>query len=117
MTSTLPGEPRTFATRASLADLAVDARDRTRSLLLSTQHPDGYWEEPLVCDTTTDSDLIIYLRVMGRSRPAIVAGLTRRILAEQLPDGGWNIYPDGASEINATVKAYVALKLAGADID
>ena len=31
----------------------------------------------------------------------------------QLPDGGWNIYPEGPSEVNATVKAYFALKLAG----
>ena len=29
------------------------------------------------------------------------------------PDGGWNIYEGGPSEVNATVKAYFALKLAG----
>jgi len=28
-------------------------------------------------------------------------------------DGGWPIYPGGASELNATSKAYFALKLAG----
>jgi squalene-hopene/tetraprenyl-beta-curcumene cyclase len=31
----------------------------------------------------------------------------------QLPDGGWNIYFGGPSEVNATIKAYLALKLAG----
>jgi squalene-hopene/tetraprenyl-beta-curcumene cyclase len=31
----------------------------------------------------------------------------------QLPDGGWNIYYGGPSEVNATIKAYLALKLAG----
>jgi squalene-hopene/tetraprenyl-beta-curcumene cyclase len=35
------------------------------------------------------------------------------ILARQLPDGGFNIYPAGPSEVNASVKAYFALKLAG----
>ena len=35
------------------------------------------------------------------------------ILKRQLPDGGWNIYYGGPSEINACVKAYFALKLAG----
>jgi squalene-hopene/tetraprenyl-beta-curcumene cyclase len=35
------------------------------------------------------------------------------ILSRQLPDGGWNIYPEGPSEINASVKAYLSLKLAG----
>ncbi len=37
----------------------------------------------------------------------------RHILKRQLPDGGWNIYFGGPSEINASVKAYFALKLAG----
>lgn len=35
------------------------------------------------------------------------------ILSRQLPDGGWNIYPGGPSEVNASVKAYLSLKLAG----
>ena len=37
----------------------------------------------------------------------------RHIRKRQLPDGGWNIYHGGPSEINASVKAYFALKLAG----
>src|SRR5205807_10074099 len=39
----------------------------------------------------------------------------RSILARQLPDGGFNIYRDGPSEVSASVKAYTALKLAGLD--
>ena len=35
-----------------------------------------------------------------------------RILSQQLPDGGFNIYVKGPSEISASVKAYFALKLA-----
>jgi squalene-hopene/tetraprenyl-beta-curcumene cyclase len=31
----------------------------------------------------------------------------------QLPDGGWNIYHGGPAEVNATIKGYLALKLAG----
>ena len=34
-----------------------------------------------------------------------------------MPDGGFNIYAEGPSEISATVKAYTALKLAGLDYD
>jgi squalene-hopene/tetraprenyl-beta-curcumene cyclase len=33
---------------------------------------------------------------------------TEHILRRQLPDGGWNIYYGGPSEINASVKAYFA---------
>ena len=32
---------------------------------------------------------------------------------QQLPDGGWAIYPGGPAEISASVKAYFALKLVG----
>ena len=39
------------------------------------------------------------------------------ILARQLPDGGFNIYPKGPSDVSATVKAYFALKLAGLAYD
>ena len=36
-----------------------------------------------------------------------------RSCARQLPDGGFNIYVEGPSELNATIKAYFALKVAG----
>ena len=38
-------------------------------------------------------------------------------MKRQLPDGGWNIYYGGPSEVNASVKAYFALKLAGHSAD
>ena len=37
----------------------------------------------------------------------------KHLLDRQMPDGGWNIYYKGPSELNATLKAYFALKLAG----
>ena len=40
----------------------------------------------------------------------------RRPAGEQLPDGGWNIYTGGPAEVNATIKAYLALKLAGVPV-
>ena len=39
------------------------------------------------------------------------------ILERQLPDGGFNIYAGGPSEVSASVKAYFALKLAGVSVD
>src|SRR5262249_6153868 len=46
------------------------------------------------------------------TRPLIDKAV-RSILARQLPDGGFNIYHDGPSEVSASIKAYTALKLAG----
>ena len=37
----------------------------------------------------------------------------RAILDRQRRDGGFDIYPDGPADVNATIKAYVALRLSG----
>jgi squalene-hopene/tetraprenyl-beta-curcumene cyclase len=81
--------------------------------LLSLQAPDGYWVGELEADTTLESDYIFFLYVLGKLDNRRCAKLANYIRRRQLPDGGWNIYAGGPSELNATVKAYVALKLAG----
>src|SRR6185436_1791365 len=45
----------------------------------------------------------------------LIRKAVRSILARQLPDGGFSIYEKGPSEVSASIKAYVALKLAGVD--
>lgn len=85
--------------------------------LLSLQAPEGYWVGELEADTTLESDYIFYLHVLDRSDHHRVAKLANYIRRKQLPDGGWNIYEDGPAELNATAKAYFALKLAGDPAD
>src|SRR5204863_93714 len=60
-----------------------------------------------------ESDYIFYLHVLGRFDPARIAKLAAYVRCGQLGDGGWNIFAGGPSELNATVKAYFALKLSG----
>jgi squalene-hopene/tetraprenyl-beta-curcumene cyclase len=81
--------------------------------LLSLQNPEGYWVGELEADTTLESDYIFFLYVLGRLDNRRCAKLANYVRRRQLSDGGWNIYAGGPSELNATVKAYVALKLAG----
>lgn len=81
--------------------------------LLSLQAPEGFWVGELEADTTLESDYIFFLKVLGKLDGRRCAKLANYIRRRQLPDGGWNIYAGGPSELNATVKAYVALKLAG----
>jgi squalene-hopene/tetraprenyl-beta-curcumene cyclase len=83
--------------------------------LLSQQAVDGYWCGELEADTTLSSDYILYLHVLGDT--ARVPKLAEHIRRHQLSDGGWNIYEGGPAELNATVKAYLALKLAGDSAD
>ena len=93
--------------------------------LLSLQHSDGYWCALLTADTTLESDYILlrlwmHAPVDGVWDPPNRGQIDRaamRILSKQLPDGGFNIYVKGPSEISACVKAYFALKLAGVPVD
>jgi squalene-hopene/tetraprenyl-beta-curcumene cyclase len=81
--------------------------------LLSLQVEEGYWLGELEADSTLESDYIYYLYVLGKADPQRVAKLANYVRRKQLADGGWSIYPGGPSELNATCKAYFALKLAG----
>jgi squalene-hopene/tetraprenyl-beta-curcumene cyclase len=83
--------------------------------LLSLQTQEGYWLGELEADTTLESDYIYYLFVLGKADPVRVEKLANYVRQRQLEDGGWSIYPGGPSDLNATCKAYFALKLAGDD--
>jgi squalene-hopene/tetraprenyl-beta-curcumene cyclase len=102
-----PGGDREFAARLGRAVSLA------REHLLSLQHKQGYWLGELEADTTLESDYIFYLHLLGRAEPDRVRKLANYIRPRQLPDGGWNIYIGGPAELNATVKAWVALRLAG----
>ncbi len=64
-------------------------------------------------DSTLCSDYVLYMHWRGKVDPVLQEKCVRHIRKRQLADGGWNIYHGGPSEINACVKAYFALKLAG----
>ncbi len=91
----------------------ADAVAAAQGYLLGLQGPDGHWEGELTVDTTLCSDVVLYLHWTGRRDAELERKCADHVRRRQLPDGGWNIYVDGPSEINASVKAYFALKLSG----
>jgi len=95
------------------AERLEKAIERGANHLLSLQAEQGYWQGELEADSTLESDYIYYLHVLGKADPERIAKLANYVRQRQLPDGGWSIYPGGPSELNATCKAYFALKLAG----
>lgn len=111
----------TLNARATLASAAAQAARRVSEHLISLQDPAGYWCAELTADSTLESDYILlqlwlYPPAGGVWNPPtrpLVEKAAQSILARQLPDGGFNIYVQGPSEISATVKAYFALKAAG----
>src|SRR5579863_9499454 len=104
----------------------VQSTERAAEALLPLQQTEGYWCGELTADSTLESDYVLLQLWMyqpdadGSWNPPTRSRLEkacRQILRNQLPDGGWSIYKPGPSELNATVRAYTALKLCGSDIN
>ena len=86
---------------------------RSHDFLLGEQKPEGYWIGELIVDATLDADMIAYHHWNGKVDPVWQKKAVNHIFSLQQADGGWNIYYGGPSDVNATIKAYLALKLAG----
>jgi squalene-hopene/tetraprenyl-beta-curcumene cyclase len=115
-----------FQVADTLGASCRQALDKAAAYLLSRQTPEGYWWGELTADTTLESDFI--LLELWRHPPdnsgawnpptrALIDKAAGSILARQLADGGFSVYEKGPAEISASVKAYVALKLAGLNYD
>ncbi len=107
-------------TTSQLQLITLDTPTRVRQAIRLAQHhliglqkQDGHWCAELTVDSTLHSDWIFFMYWLGEVDFSRQSKLVKGILDRQLPDGGWNIYEGGPSEVNASVKAYFALKLAG----
>ena len=89
-------------------------RSRARRTISSGNNsPTAIGVGELMVDSTLCSDYVLFMHWLGEVDETLQQRCVRHILKRQLPDGGWNIYYGGPSEMNASVKAYFALKLAG----
>ncbi len=109
----------------TLESAARTGMRRAAAYLADQQRRDGHWCAELTADTTLESDYILFELWINPpvdgvwappTRP-LVDKAVRSILDRQLPDGGFNIYVKGPSEVSASVKAYFALKVAGLPVD
>lgn len=107
-----------------LAAVAETSR-RAADALLSRQTEPGYWCGDLIGDSTLLSDYVLlqlwlHPPVEGEPWKAHDPDRLRKVVyaiwEQQLSDGGWNLFADGPADVNATVKAYTALKIAGEDV-
>lgn len=67
-------------------------------------------------DATLVADMVCYHHWNGQVDKEWQRKAVNHIFSKQLPEGGWNIYHGGPSEVNATIKSYLALKLAGVPV-
>ncbi len=120
------GSRQSEATKRSqhaLSEAAGVAALRAAEALLDLQRPEGFWCGELLADTSLESDFILLQLWLhppkeGPWRPPAperILKASHTILDRQLSDGGFSIYPGGPADLNASVKAYAALKLARVD--
>jgi squalene-hopene/tetraprenyl-beta-curcumene cyclase len=97
-------------------DAALGSSART---LTQLQSREGYWCGELTADSTLESDYVLLQLWLHPPANGVWSPVSKgriekackSVLDRQLPDGGWSIYPQGPAEVNATVRAYTALKL------
>ena len=94
-------------------DRVKEGLGRARDWLLGQQHEDGFWCGELEADVMLEADYIFMHTLLGSGDPGKMQRAVQEILRHQNDDGGWSLYPGGASNVNYGVKAYLALKLMG----
>jgi squalene-hopene/tetraprenyl-beta-curcumene cyclase len=114
-TKTIEVSLETFRDHSSLPlmDRVQETIRRSQEFLLGSQKPGGYWVGELLVDSTLVSDVVAFMHWTGEVDFNKQSRCVKHLLGRQMPDGGWNTYTKGPSELNATLKAYFALKLAG----
>lgn len=95
----------------ALQSAAAEAMRRSADYLAGLQAADGHWQGDLTPAAPLDADRVLLDPSARNDRSA------RAILTQQLEDGGFHLYPGGPADVGASVKAYAALKLAGAGAD
>lgn len=103
------------ADQAAVDERLATAIQRTSRWLVGQQSADGYWCGELEGDSILESEYILLLAWLGQHRTSLAQRCARYLLRQQLPGGGWAMYPGGKLEISGSVKAYFALKLTGHD--
>jgi squalene-hopene/tetraprenyl-beta-curcumene cyclase len=91
--------------------------ERSRDFLLSRQDEEGYWVDELEGNVTISAELIFFMHFTDRLDPVKQDRIVKYLLHRQREDGSWPLFYGGLCDINSTVEAYMALKMAGLPAD
>jgi squalene-hopene/tetraprenyl-beta-curcumene cyclase len=81
--------------------------------LLALQESGGWWVGELESNVTMAAQHLFFLEFLRIRDEETTFGIMSELLARQRPDGLWSIYHGGEPDLNATIEAYAALRLAG----
>ena len=91
------------------------AVERATARLLELQHPEGWWVGELESNATMIAQHLFWHHVLGLRTPELDRKIANELLARQREDGTWSIWFDGPADLNTSIEAYAALRLAGVD--
>jgi squalene-hopene/tetraprenyl-beta-curcumene cyclase len=93
--------------------------EEAREALKARQYGEGHWIFEFEADSTISSEYIMLRHFLGEvdddASIETEAKIGRYLRARQNADGGWPLFHGGDSDLSVTIKAYLALKLAGDD--
>lgn len=76
---------------------------------------DGSWAGTTTGEIVPLCQLVLLFAFLGREQESLAAQATRAISRQQLANGGWAATPGGVFDLDVSVLAYFALKVAGED--
>ncbi|MBE7187774.1 squalene--hopene cyclase [Jatrophihabitans endophyticus] len=91
--------------------------DAARDHLLARQAEPGWWKGELRTNVTMDAEDLLLRQFLGILRADELEAAARWIRSQQRPDGTWATFYNGPGDLSTTIEAYVALRLAGDDVD
>jgi len=91
--------------------------EEARAWLADRQASDGHWAFELEADATIPSEYIMLNHYLDEVDEDTESKLAAYLKETQGDHGGWPLYHDGDFNLSASVKAYLALKLTGEDIE
>jgi len=86
-----------------------------RQWLVGHQCEDGSWDGQPEGGATLNSEYVLLHAYLGNAHSDRIKQVAEYLIDRQLSDGGWPAHPTGKIDIDASVKAYFALKLVGTD--
>jgi squalene-hopene/tetraprenyl-beta-curcumene cyclase len=98
----------------SMARVTVDA---AVGHLLSLQDGAGWWKGELETNVTMDAEDLLLREFLGIRTARETDEAARWIRSQQRDDGTWANFYGGPGDLSTTVESWVALRLAGDDVD
>jgi len=111
--SSVSADPTSSAPKAGTFDPEQSIEAATRALI-AMQQPDGHWVFELEADATIPAEYVLLRHYLAKPiATELEAKIAVYLRRTQGKHGGWPLFPDGAFDMSASVKAYFALKMIG----